>query len=46
MRAGFDWRTSDMFRLYDAPGICALATHIVLEEAGAPYKAVLVDAVR
>ena len=32
-----------MFRLYYAPGTCALATHIVLEEAGAPYEAVLVD---
>src|SRR5437763_1788087 len=32
-----------MFRLYSAPGTCALATHIALEEAGAPYKAVLVD---
>ena len=32
-----------MFRLYYAPGTCALATHIALEEAGAPYKAVLVD---
>jgi len=32
-----------MFRLYYAPGTCALATHITLEEAGAPYEAVLVD---
>jgi glutathione S-transferase len=32
-----------MFRLYYAPGICALATHITLEEAGAPYEAILVD---
>ena len=32
-----------MFRLYYAPGTCALATHIALEEAGAPYEAVLVD---
>jgi glutathione S-transferase len=32
-----------MFTLYFAPGTCALATHIALEEAGAPYKAVLVD---
>ena len=32
-----------MFRLYYAPGTCALATHIALEEAGAAYEAVLVD---
>src|ERR1700756_830595 len=32
-----------MFRLYYAPGTGALATHISLEEAGAPYEAVLVD---
>src|ERR1700750_3124853 len=32
-----------MFKLYYAPGTCALATHIALEEAGAPYEAVLVD---
>ena len=35
-----------MFRLYYAPGTCALATHIALEEAGAPYEAVLVDFAR
>ena len=32
-----------MYKLYYAPGTCALATHIALEEAGAPYEAVLVD---
>jgi glutathione S-transferase len=32
-----------MFRLYYATGTCALATHIALEEAGAPYEAVAVD---
>jgi glutathione S-transferase len=32
-----------MLRLYYAPGTCALATHIALEEAGAPYEASLVD---
>ena len=32
-----------MFRLDYAPGTCALATHIALEETGAPYEAVLVD---
>ena len=28
-----------MFKLYSAPGTCALASHIALEEAGAPYSA-------
>src|SRR5246500_2658276 len=42
-RSVVDGRTNDMFRLYYAPGTCALATHIALEEAGAPYEAVLVD---
>ena len=28
-----------MYTLYYAPGTCALATHIALEEAGAPYRA-------
>jgi glutathione S-transferase len=32
-----------MFKLYYAAGTCALATHIALEEAGAPYEAVRVD---
>ena len=32
-----DERTTSMFKLYYAPGTCALATHIALEEAGAPY---------
>lgn len=32
-----------MFTLYYATGTCALATHIALEEAGAPYEAVRVD---
>ena len=32
-----------MLRLYYASGTCALATHIALEEAGAPYEAVPVD---
>lgn len=32
-----------MLRLYFATGTCALATHIALEEAGAPYEAVRVD---
>src|SRR5437660_627967 len=38
-----DERTMLMFRLYYAPGTCALATHIALEEAGTPYEAVPVD---
>ena len=29
-----------MLKLYYAPGTCALATHIALEEAGAKYEAV------
>lgn len=32
-----------MFTLYYAPGTCALASHIVLEEVGAQYEAVFVD---
>jgi glutathione S-transferase len=32
-----------MDRLYYATGTCALATHIALEEAGAPYEAVRLD---
>jgi glutathione S-transferase len=34
---------SDMLRLYYATGTVALATHIALEETGAPYEAVMVD---
>src|SRR5215831_8295479 len=30
---------SDMLKLYYAPGTCALATYIALEEAGADYTA-------
>lgn len=32
-----------MLKLYYAPGTCALASHIALEEAGAPYEAVRLD---
>src|SRR5262249_18103817 len=32
-----------MLKLYYAPGTCALATHIALEEAGAAYEAERVD---
>ena len=32
-----------MLKFYYATGTCALATHIALEEAGAPYEAVAVD---
>jgi glutathione S-transferase len=42
-RSVVDGRTNHMLRLYYAPATCALATHIALEEAGAPYEAVLVD---
>lgn len=32
-----------MFQLYFAPGTCAMAVHIALEEAGADYEAVRID---
>jgi glutathione S-transferase len=32
-----------MLTLYYAPGTCALATHLALEYAGAPYEAVRLD---
>jgi glutathione S-transferase len=32
-----------VFKLYYAPDTCALAPHIALEEAGAPFEAILVD---
>src|SRR5258708_36665123 len=32
-----------MFKLYYAPGTCALASHIALEEAGAPYTTERLD---
>ena len=32
-----------MYKLYYAPGTCALASHIALEEAGANYTAVRLD---
>jgi glutathione S-transferase len=32
-----------MLKLYYAPGTCALASHIALAEAGAPYTAEKVD---
>ncbi len=32
-----------MYKLYYAPGTCALASHIALEEAGADYEAVRLD---
>src|SRR5690242_16010448 len=32
-----------MFKLFYAPRTCALASHIALEEAGAPYEAVRLD---
>ena len=36
-------RITAMYKLYYAPGTCALATHIALEEAAAPYEAIRVD---
>ena len=35
-----------MFTFYFAPGTCALASHIALEQAGAPYEAVRIDFAR
>ena len=35
-----------MFTFYFAPGTCALASHLALEQAGAPYEAVRVDFAR
>ena len=32
-----------MYKLYFAPGSCALASHIALEEAGADYSAMRLD---
>lgn len=32
-----------MMKLYYAPKTCAIATHIALEESGAPYEAVKID---
>src|SRR5688572_13285101 len=32
-----------MLKLFYAPGSCALASHIALEESGAPYEAERVD---
>jgi glutathione S-transferase len=32
-----------MFKLYYTPGTCALASHIALEDAGAPYEAVRIS---
>jgi glutathione S-transferase len=32
-----------MFKFYYAPGTCALASHIALEEAGADYESVRID---
>src|ERR1700738_1612377 len=40
--SGFAMRTT-MFKLYYAPGTCALASHIALEEAGAAYTTERLD---
>ncbi|MEJ1975723.1 MAG: YgjP-like metallopeptidase domain-containing protein [Acetobacteraceae bacterium] len=36
-------REAPMFKLFYAPGSCALASHIALEEAGADYETVRLD---
>ena len=33
----------NMLKLFYSPGSCALASHIVLEEAGAPYETIRID---
>src|SRR5262249_28040916 len=38
--ANEDLRRNQMLKLYYAPGTCALASHIALEEAGATYETV------
>jgi glutathione S-transferase len=42
-RRGGSKKGKAMLKLYYATGTCALATHIALEEAGAPYEAVRLD---
>src|SRR5258707_7358380 len=42
LTSGFLVRTA-MFNLYYVPGTCALASHIALAEAGAPYTTVKLD---
>jgi glutathione S-transferase len=43
LTSGFPTRIKKMLKLYYAPGTCALASHIALEEAGADYSAVRLD---
>jgi glutathione S-transferase len=40
---GIPWEDQKMYKLYYAPGTCALASHIALEEAGADYRAERLD---
>jgi hypothetical protein len=42
LTSDFAMRTA-MFKLYYAPGTCALASHIALEEAGAAYTTERLD---
>ena len=43
LTSGFPHEDTNMFKLYYAPGTCALASHIALEEAGADYTAERLD---
>src|SRR5262249_30362685 len=43
LTSGHPWEDTKMYKLYYAPGTCALASHIALEEAGADYSAMRLD---
>jgi glutathione S-transferase len=42
-RSGFPQEDQTMLKLYYAPGTCALASHIALQEAGAAYTTEFID---